>query len=238
MVSQSSHKIRILHTSDTHLGDPYGHPISETAFAATVRAADSFNVDYMLIAGDVFDNARIKDSVISSFFNQVSGLYIPVIILPGNHDLMDKNSLYKRDLFSKAPSNLYVFSNNEGEVFSFPGIDFWGKAMNEHSPEFKPVSGMPQVSKSKWLVGLAHGHFDEEAAASGRSSLIFPSDISSLSCHYLALGHWDVYTDVSQGAVPAFYSGAPAGIFADKFSAIIVDLDPANGVTHSLRKFD
>ena len=73
MESQSSHKIRILHTSDTHLGDPYGHPISETAFAATVRAADSFNVDYMLIAGDVFDNARIKDSVISSFFNQVSG---------------------------------------------------------------------------------------------------------------------------------------------------------------------
>ena len=232
------HKVRILHTSDTHLGDPYGHPISETAFEATVRAAESFNADYMLIAGDVFDNARIKDSVINSFFNQISKLCIPVIILPGNHDLMDKHSLYKRELFSNAPSNLYVFSNNEGEIFSFPQIDFWGKAMNEHSPEFKPVSGMTQASNSKWFVGMAHGHFEEEAVESGRSSLIFPSDISSLRCHYLALGHWDVYTDVSQGSVPAFYSGAPAGIFKDKFSAITVDMDPANGVTHFLREFD
>ena len=88
---------------------------------------------------------------------------------------------------------------------------------------------------SKALIG---SNFEEEAVESGRSSLIFPSDISSLRCHYLALGHWDVYTDVSQGAIPAFYSGAPAGIYADKFSSIIVDLDPANGVTHSLRKFD
>ena len=238
MASLPLHKIRILHTSDTHLGDPYGHPISEIAFASTVRAADVFNADYMLIAGDVFDNARIEDSVISNFFDQLAKLDIPVIILPGNHDLMDEHSLYKRDLFSNAPSNLYVFSRNEGELFSFTEIDFWGKAMIEHSPEFKPLSGIAQASRGKWLVGLAHGHFEEKGVGSGRSSLIFPSDIASLSCHYLALGHWDVYTDVSQGDVAAFYSGAPAGIFRSNFSAITVDLDPENGVTHRLRKFD
>ncbi|HIC49087.1 MAG TPA: hypothetical protein EYP00_04265, partial [Dehalococcoidia bacterium] len=66
MASLPLHKIRILHTSDTHLGDPYGHPISEIAFASTVRAADVFNADYMLIAGDVFDNVGgvITDAVI------------------------------------------------------------------------------------------------------------------------------------------------------------------------------
>lgn len=224
--------LRLMHTSDIHLGDPYGHPDSIQALQKVVNAVSDQKPDYLLLSGDVFDNQRIGDEVIRHFLNEVSRAEVPTILLPGNHDLMNETSIYSRVIFDHSPENLYVFRNPTGQSISFRHIDFWGKAMKEHSPSFRPVEGMPDASPEKWLVSMAHGHFEEKNTGSGRSSLIFPEDISSLNCDYLALGHWDVHADISQDGVTAIYSGCPMGIGGRSGSVTAVELSPKSGVSY------
>ncbi len=224
--------LRLIHTSDIHLGDPYGHPASILALQKVVNAVGDQEPDYLLLSGDVFDNQRIDDDVIRYFLDEISRAQVPSIVLPGNHDLMNDTSIYSRVIFDHSPENLYVFREPTGQLISFKHIDFWGKAMNEHSPSFRPVEGMPDASPGKWLVSMAHGHFEEKTTCSGRSSLIFPEDVSSQNCDYLALGHWDVHTDISQGGVIAVYSGCPMGIGGGSGSVTAVELSLASGVSY------
>ena len=224
--------LRLIHTSDIHLGDPYGHPASILALQKVVNAVGDQEPDYLLLSGDVFDNQRIGDDVIRYFLDEISRAQVPSIVLPGNHDLMNETSIYSRAIFERSPENLHVFREPTGQLISFKHIDFWGKAMIEHSPSFRPVEGMPDAAPGKWLVSMAHGHFEKKPTGSGRSSLIFSEDISSLKCDYLALGHWDIHTDISQGDVTAVYSGCPMGIGGRAGSVIAVELALDSGVSY------
>ena len=119
-------------------------------------------------------------------------------------------------------------------TFNEQGIKFWGKAMVEHSPLFHPLSPTPEPEENDWFVGMGHGHFEESDVNSGRSSIILPKDISDSPFDYIALGHWDLYTDVSQGNIPAVYSGCPmvSGIENATGSVSLVDLDSKKGAVH------
>ncbi|MDC0034801.1 DNA repair exonuclease [Chloroflexi bacterium] len=228
--------LRIVHTSDTHLGDDLSHPTSSEALVKVVSETVLLEANFLLIAGDVFDHQRVPDSSIIFFLDQIYRLDIPTILLPGNHDLMHESSIYKRKIFEDSPDNLFIFGEESGEVISFKeqGIKFWGKAMYEHSPLFHPLSPIPEPIEDDWFVGMGHGHFEENDINSGRSSIIIPQDIFESPFDYIALGHWDLYTDVSQGTRPAVYSGCPM-VLGDKNetgSISLVDLDSEKGTMH------
>ena len=231
-------KLRLIHTSDTHLGDPAGHPRAEEVLASVVDAVERLDADALLLAGDVFDNERVSDDVVERFVAQMARLDAPAIVLPGNHDLAHKTSVYLRSPFDEAPSNLLILSNPGGETLSFPqlGLELWGRAMLSHTPDFRPLQSMPEPTEGNWLVALAHGHFHFEEDRDQRSSPIYPDDVASSSCHYLALGHWDRHVDVSRAATTAVYSGCPYGpIGAPEQGAVcVVDLDPESGVSYRL----
>ena len=230
------HNLRLIHTSDTHLGDELGHPASNEALTKVVSETLLLRADFLLIAGDVFDNERISNDSIKFFLTQISRLDIPVILLPGNHDLMHHKSIYKREIFQNSPDNLFIFGEKVGQTITFKeqGIKFWGKAMVEHSPHFHPLSPTPEPVENDWFVGMGHGHFEKSDVNSGRSSIILPKDISESPFDYIALGHWDLYTDVSQGNIPAVYSGCPmvSGIKNATGSVSLVDLDSRKGAVH------
>lgn len=226
--------LKLVHTSDTHLGDPYGHPDSHNSFTNVINSLDHIKPDFLLIAGDIFDNEQVNNSVIDFFLKEIKRAEVPVIILPGNHDLMHETSVYKRTAFECQPSNLFIFKDPLGSLIDFNeyGISFWGKAMYEHSPKFKPLSNIYLNNRNHWLIGLAHGHFESFDYKSGRSSLIFPDDIANSKCDYIALGHWDIHTDVSQNGIPAFYSGCPSKMSGQKTGMInLVILDRKQGVS-------
>ena len=231
-----SKKLRLIHTSDTHLGDSTGHPQSAQALSSVVDAVSHNGGDMLLLVGDVFDNERVSDEILEWFLGEIGRLQTPVILLPGNHDLIGGTSVYHRGPFKNAPDNLFIFKGTEGELLSFAGlgIDLWGRAMPMHTPEFRPLVGMPPPAADNWLVALAHGHFHYDDDRDQRSSPIYPQDIADAGCHYLALGHWDRHVDVSQGDVTAVYSGCPLGPIGSPGAGevTVVDLDPQNGVSH------
>ena len=229
-------KLRLIHTSDTHLGDVTGHPQSADALISVIDAVADNAGDLLLLVGDVFDNERVSDDVLDSFLTQIARLETPALVLPGNHDLIHATSVYRRAPFNDAPKNLFVFKEAEGEVLSFPslGIDFWGRAMSMHTPAFKPLEGMPSPIGTNWLVAMAHGHFHYDEDRDMRSSPIYPNEVAKARCHYLALGHWDRHVDVSQGNTTAVYSGCPLGPIGSPGAGevTVVDLDPKVGVSY------
>ena len=229
-------KLRLIHTSDTHLGDVTGHPQAADALTSVVDAVADNEGDMLLLVGDVFDNERVSDEVLDSFLTQIARLDTPALVLPGNHDLIHETSVYRRAPFNDAPKNLFVCKETEGEVLSFPslGIDLWGRAMPMHTPAFKPLQGMPSPIGNNWLVPMAHGHFHYDEDRDMRSSPIYPHEVAESRCHYLALGHWDRHVDVSQGNTTAVYSGCPLGPIGSPGAGevTVVDLDPQVGVSY------
>ena len=224
-------KIRIVHTSDTHLGDDWDPNAAERALSAVVNGVHEVDADVLLIAGDVFDNARISDDVLRFFLGEMSRAVVPAVILPGNHDLYDSNSLYRRGSFGDAPPNLHILSGTRGQTLTFPDLtlEVWGRAMDSHTPAFRPLAGIPSERSGNWLVAMAHGHFHFPDDTEERSSPIHPHEIAEAPCDYIALGHWERFEDVSQGGATAFYSGSPMGAASkrEEVAVNVVDLDPA-----------
>ena len=227
-------KVRLIHTSDTHLGTDWRPELAADAFRTVAASVSRLGGDALLIVGDVFDNARISDRVLRFFLEQVGDVPAPVVVLPGNHDLYDDNSLYRRQPFRDAPANLHILTRAGGELFTLPELtlDLWGRAMPAHTPEFRPLREMPATGNGHWLVALAHAHFHFDYDTDLRSSPIFPEEVAQAPCDYLALGHWDRHVDVSQGRVKAVYSGSPLGATHsdDTVTVTVVDLDPDVGV--------
>ena len=230
----SRKKVKLIHTSDTHLGDLAGHPRSAKALESVVASVAKLEGDVLLMVGDVFDHARISDDVLEFFLAQIGRLEVPTVVLPGNHDLLDENSLYYRAAFGAKPENLHIISQNAGEAVTLPALtlDLWGRAMLSHTPQFRPLEGMPPSNPDRWLVAMAHGHFHVEGDIDVRSSPIYPNEVAEAPCDYLALGHWDRHFDASQGNVVAAYSGSPLEPVgrSGEVGVTVVDLDPVQGV--------
>ncbi len=214
--------VRFIHTSDVHLGD--GGLDGYAALAAVIDLGNSFEADALFIAGDLFDHSRVKDEEIADFINEVRRSRGPVIVLPGNHDPYDTSSVYQRLCFSSAPENLHLLTqpDNGPVVLSELGLEVWGQPTVVHEPAFRPLKHVPRRTSDSWYVVLAHGHVVERLGRAP-SSPILPSEIADAPCDYVALGHWDHFRDVSQGAVSAYYSGSPRYHMGDG-SAVVVNL--------------
>ena len=121
--------VRLIHTSDIHLGDEAGHPAAEAALQALVEAVPALRGDMLLLVGDIFDNGRVGDDVLQGFLDQVARLDVPAVLLPGNHDLYAEDSVYLRRPFHDMPGNLHILTDTGGHTISFPELtlDVWGR---------------------------------------------------------------------------------------------------------------
>ncbi|HIN05183.1 MAG TPA: hypothetical protein EYM65_02950, partial [Dehalococcoidia bacterium] len=95
--------LKLIHTSDIHLGDEIGHPASVEALKAVVDAVPGLGGDVLLLVGDIFDNGRVGNDVLEGFLDQISRLTVPAVLLPGNHDLYADDSVYLREPFNHKP---------------------------------------------------------------------------------------------------------------------------------------
>ena len=241
--------LRLVHTSDVHLGaysasprgreEPRGRRL-EAGFEAVIDLACGTNAELLLIAGDFFDNARIGPDVVEFAAEQINRFPGQTVILPGNHDPIGPLGPYERhDLLALAP-RLHLVREPGGEFLDFPTLDLavWGRAITVNVLERPLASPPPRRDARTWNVAMAHGHSVAEGAQEERSLRIVPAHLAeSAQWEYVALGHWDVHTDVSEGGALAVYSGSPASLGDIGYGvAVVVDLD-ASGVhwhAHSL----
>lgn len=244
--------LRVLHTADVHLGsDAYGSADEQAAhrarerrtFQRIVDRALTDHVDLLLIAGDLFDHNRVPDDTIAFVQAELGRLRQPVVIMPGNHDVMVANGVHDRHDFAAGVSHVHVIRRLDGETIDFPELDavVWGRAMQEHTLAFQPLAHVPVRDDRRWCLAMAHGFFYAERQRPERSSPIFADEVRDTGWDYLALGHHHVRADVSQGSVTACYAGAPVQEWGDEqapSSVLRIDFSVADGVRVQARPLD
>lgn len=113
--------MRILHTSDWHLGRSF-HGLSLLEDQAKIlkdiiEIIKERKVEVLLIAGDIYDRAVPPTEAVallnSTLEKVVLELHIPVILIAGNHDNPERLN-FGQALF--AQNGLYIYSNAEKDV--------------------------------------------------------------------------------------------------------------------------
>jgi DNA repair exonuclease SbcCD nuclease subunit len=212
--------LTLLHTADVHLdmdgygADPYTQSqrqINHQAFTTVVDLAIQENVDLLLIAGDLFDSNRPSSDVVDFAIHELRRVGRPIVIIPGNHDCLNAQSIYRQVNLPAACTDLLLISHPNGEQHHLPDLNavLWGRGMIEHEPSYRPLGGLPRPQGDAWHIALGHGFFMEDEVPSYRSSPIYAREIRASGWDYIALGHCHAFSDVSQGQVTAYFSGAP-----------------------------
>lgn len=229
--------IRILHTSDIHVGSDHGSSLTTwhgtdclCTLKMVCRLAADQGCDLLIVAGDMFDNNRVPDTLVVAAIDILRRARIPCVIVPGNHDAMIRDSVYARACFNRREPSIRVATKPDGECLRFPPLQLtvFARPTVVHSPTYRPLADVPKRPARGWYVVAAHGHFipdsTESKGAPARASPITLSDLSAVEADYVALGHWDVSCQVSDQP-PAVYSGAPM-LGGEAATAALVTLWP------------
>jgi DNA repair exonuclease SbcCD nuclease subunit len=206
-------EIVLVHSSDLHVDDnptqgPYGAD-GTAGLRAVLRAAREVDAGYVLLVGDIFDNNRQKPAIIDRCVSLLYEVGRPVIVLPGNHDPLTDDSVWRRGGLDGIP-HVHVLGLTHDSAVHFPDHDLevWGHAHTDYG-NMVPLRA-PRPRRARWHITLAHGHYEDDGAVPLRPSwLISNAEIEATHADYLALGHWNRAAKVGQGAVPAYYSGSP-----------------------------
>jgi DNA repair exonuclease SbcCD nuclease subunit len=245
----SRRPLRVLHTADVHLdSDGDGDAAAQAAHRARERRvwsrivgrALADQVDLLLIAGDLFDHNRVADETVAFVRGELARLRQPVVILPGNHDALSTGSVYDRHDLTAGARHVHVIRRLDGEILDLPELDarVWGRAMEQHVPEFQPLAHIPSRDDRCWCLAMAHGFFYPERQRPERSSPIFGDEVRDTGWDYVALGHHHVRADVSRDRVAAHYAGAPMPTWGHgdpEGTVLRVDFSAEHGVRVELR---
>ncbi|HCV00239.1 MAG TPA: hypothetical protein DGL25_03470 [Dehalococcoidia bacterium] len=238
----NSRLLRFVHTSDVHLGaysssprgreEPRGRRL-EAGFEAVVDLAVDTSADLLLIAGDFFDHARITPDVVAFAVEQINRFPGTTVILPGNHDPIGPLGPYERHSLQEKAPRLMLIQEPTGEFVDFPELDLaiWGRAITVDVTEQPLASPPPRLKERTWNIAIGHGHSVDEEAELERSLRITPTHLAeSAQWDYVALGHWDVHTDVSTAGALVVYSGSPASLGDIGYGVAVVVEMGASGV--------
>ena len=203
----------IVHSSDLHLGtdDSFSNADSLAVLPKVLAAAAHARADVVLLAGDTFDNHRQPLELLERAAQMLRDYGDPIVILPGNHDPLTPDSVYRRAGLGDIP-NVRILGLNVEQSVIFPELELeiWGRAHIDYS-DMSPLAD-PRPRSTRWQLAAAHGHYVDEIRDPNRmigSWLIHREELLATGADYVALGHWNQATPVGNGEVIAYYSGSP-----------------------------
>ena len=146
------------------------------------------DVDYLFIAGDLYEHEYIKKSTmeyIAKLFSQIPNTKI--FITPGNHDPFIKGSFYDTYEFG---DNVYVFYNSKIEKYEDNNVNIYGMAFTEFYMNNSPLETLELQKSDKPNILIAHCDLNGSKDEDGFSyNPISESKLKSLGFDYCALGH-------------------------------------------------
>jgi len=239
--------MRFIHTADWHIGlrarklGTKGERIREERFAAGKRVIDlarAEKVDFILLAGDLFDDNAIDRNQIQKTADILRSAPCPVYVIPGNHDPFAPGSAWSHPSFKNA-GNVHLLTENV--PVPVPGGVLYPCPLREKKSSSDPTAWISAVSGKTVSIGIAHGSV--EGCPIEEWDHPIPRDAaSSRGLDYLALGHWHsmgLFKDEC-GAVRMAYPGTPE---TTKFgeenagNALLVEI-PGPGIAPQARSFE
>lgn len=196
--------ITFLHTADWQIGGQFGQfdaaeatHLGEARFE-TVRTiaalAAERRVDAVLVAGDVFDQQTVTDTVIRRLFGMLAAFAGPWYFIPGNHDAATTESVWTRaHRLNCVPENAHLILtpgviNNDALRLSLLCAPLTQRNTFGDTTDFFDHAESPD---GYFRVGLAHGSVQGILPESADSANpIAPTRAVTAKLDYLALGDW------------------------------------------------
>jgi DNA repair exonuclease SbcCD nuclease subunit len=216
--------VRFVHAADLHLDAPFAGvdasdpKVKSALVASTSEAFERIvslcldeRVDFLIIAGDVYDNAR-NFSAQLRFQQQAARLAeagIPVFVAEGNHD---PESVRPRDL--SLPGNVHYFSTSSVERVPFKRAGevvcvLYGRGYGRAAETRNLAKDFQRGAGDPIAIGVLHTNvggregFEDYAPAS-------MDDLRAARMDYWALGHIHK-PEVLSGTPAIVYAGCPQG---------------------------
>ncbi len=218
--------VRFIHTSDVHLDTSFsgsGFPSrlgdrKREAIRATFRRiiddARLHEVDFVLVAGDLYESDRVTPDTIEFLKQQLESLKtIPVFISPGNHDPHEQGSPYKEEAW---PANVHIFDKEDFQSIELPHLGVCVTGFGFVHPQFEEhhFQRLPALAREVFNVVLSHGSYLSRVPA-GKSKYgpFAIEEIAGKNVHYCALGHYHQQRRLPNPIddTQIWYSGIPEG---------------------------
>lgn len=195
-------QITFIHAADLHLDSPmvgFSHlpkemfeRLKESTFVALKRLIDAaihYKVDFVIMAGDLYDNhdrsIRAQTRLIKEM-ERLEAFHIPVYVIHGNHDHL-KGDWVHLDM----PSNVYVFSDKV-EVKSFSKensvVHLYGYSYGMRHIKENRLNEFIKKEGADFHIGLLHGH-REGSSDHSKYAPFHLKDLLQKKFDYWALGH-------------------------------------------------
>lgn len=201
--------MKFLHAADIHLDSPLrgleryeGAPVDEIR-GATRRAFDNLiqlaideAVDFVIIAGDVYDGDW-KDYNTGLFFvncmHKLDAENIPVYLLTGNHDAA---SVITRKL--RMPGNVHTFSNKKPTRFFIEALNvaLYGQGFANRAVLENIAQDYPQGDPQLFNIGVLHTCLDGKPGHDPYAPCSV-DDLRQKGYQYWALGHIHIREEIS-----------------------------------------
>lgn len=251
--------MKILHTSDWHLGDVlYGFDRTEeqqSMLDQMVQIAQETKPDLFLISGDVYHTTDPKPAVQKLFNKTIAALCktcpeMTIVITAGNHDSGTKHEIFKTPWEALNVHTIGRFNKDDLDslIIEIPGKGYvialpftYDRFLSEDTYQQlidlvsqRNTENLPVVFSAH--TALSGGDFTghEKDSNDKRVGGVDVMDVSTIGqgYDYLALGHIHKPQFVHTGKHNVRYSGAPLPVSFDEafpHSVTIVDL-PAHNV--------
>jgi DNA repair exonuclease SbcCD nuclease subunit len=219
--------VRFLHAADLHLGlritrfdETACNRIGEARFEGIeqLRAkAVEHQVDFILIAGDIFDDHSVSTALAERAFTLFEGKSIPcpVYIIPGNHDPLTPGGVWDRDPWTRAQPAKHVQVLREPAPVNIPDlpVTIYPCPLRNRNSIDDPTAWIADHKRTNGdrtiRIGLAHGSLNFLPNLPLDDHLIRPDAADYYGLDYLALGHWHkpLRRPCADGAERTAYSG-------------------------------
>lgn len=218
--------VRFLHAADLHLGlrvtrfeEDACNRVGEARFIALHQLrqkAAELRVDFIVIAGDIFDDHCVSRSEATRAFPilESSAGSCPVFIIPGNHDPLVPGGVWDRDPWLREQPHLRVHFLRTPEPTRVPNlpVTIFPCPVRQRRSMDDPTSWIEKHRRENGdhtiRIGLAHGSLNVMRLPED-DHLIRPDAAEYFGLDYLALGHWHRRSrhKTSDGIERTAYSG-------------------------------
>lgn len=191
-----------LHAADLHLGlritrfnAGVAKKVREARFQALEKireAAKEQGADFVLIAGDLFDDHAVDGDIAKRAFDLLASFPAPVYVLSGNHDPLLPGAVWDRPPWNKANLRGLCVLRETKAVEAVPGVVLFPCPVFRKNSTADPTAWIATTpyDGGPIRIGVAHGSLKVRDDLPVDDHLIARHAADHLKLDYLALGHW------------------------------------------------
>jgi DNA repair exonuclease SbcCD nuclease subunit len=236
--------MKFIHAADIHLDSPLTGLIAyddapvamlrtatREAFTNLVSEAIDSQVDFLVIAGDLYDGSW-KDHNTGIFFCKEMGRLkkagIPAYLLFGNHDA--ESEMTKK---LEMPDNVFVFDSRKPRTFTLENLKvaLHGRSFKEAATTENLVTGYPAPTPGFFNIGVLHTALEGNSVHPNYAPCSL-DELHAKGYNYWALGHvheHNVWTGTSTIVFPGNLQGRHIRETGPR-GAVLVTVDDANSI--------